>query len=189
MLNYNDFNTWGSLCSCYLLHMSPYKNDCFLLLHPPVSSAQSSIAQLPGGEEFKKETWSSPVIWERAFFLESIAALNNFFWQLHFHPVYFLFIRANVLEQSWMSCGFGQRGHHPQLGYATDHVRNCSPLQNKVSWPNLSHTPLQSKHSQLLCTEIKKSLWNGPLFGSSVGAIIPDEKIVSGNFWTEEFVS
>lgn len=82
-----------------------------------------------------------------------------------------------------MPCGFGQRGHHPLLGYATDHVRNCSPLQHKVTWPNLSHIPLQSKQSQCLCTEINHNLWNGPLFHSSVWAIIPEEKIVTGNFW------
>lgn len=163
----------------------------WLLLAPPSSCLLSSIqhCSVTWGRRVQVGDMVISCDLRESFFLESIAALNNFFWQLHFHPVYFLFIRANVLGQSWMSCGFGQRGHHPQLGYATDHVRNCSPLQNKVSWPNLSHTPLQSKHSQVLCTEIKKSLWNGPLFGSSVGAIIPDEKIVSGNFWTEEFVS
>lgn len=38
------------------------------------------------------------------------------------------------------------------------HVRNSSPLPDKVSWPNLSHIPLQSKQSQCLCTEINHNL-------------------------------
>lgn len=81
-----------------------------------------------------------------------------------------------------MSCGFSQRGHHPWLGCAKDHVRHCSPLQDKVSWSHLSHIPLQSKQSWLLCTEMNHNLSNGPLFGSSVGAVSPEEKIVAGNF-------
>lgn len=81
-----------------------------------------------------------------------------------------------------MSCGFSQRGHHPQLGYAKDHVRNCSPLQVKVRWPDLSHIPLQSKQSWLLCTQMNHDLSNGSLLGSSVGAVSPEEKIVAGNF-------
>lgn len=129
--------------------------------------------------------WSKEVL----FSWNLIAALNSFFWQLHFHPIYFLFIEAHVLGQSWMSCGFSQRGHHPQLGHAKDHVRNCSPLQDKVSWPSLSHIPLQSKQSWLLCTEMNHDLSNGPWFGPSVGSVSPEEKAVAGSFWGEEFLS
>lgn len=81
-----------------------------------------------------------------------------------------------------MSCGFSLRGHHPWLCYAKDHVRNCGPLQKKVSRPNLSHIPQQSKQSWLLCAEMNQDLSNGPLFGSSMGAVSPEEKMVAGNF-------
>lgn len=168
--------------------MFPYQKR--LLLSPPSPYLLSLIQQcsVTSGSRVQAGEIIIPCDLRKSFFLESIAALNSF-WQLHFHPVYFLFSGANVLGQSWMSRVFGQRGHHPQLGCAPDHVRNCSPLQDKVSWPNLSHIPLQSKQSQCLCSEINHNLWNGPLFASSVWAIIPEEKIGFGNFWTEEFIS
>lgn len=170
--------------------MFPYQKDCFLLLHPPhLPQLNPAVLSYPGGgvQVMRDDCplWSEEVL----FFWNPIAALNSFFWQLHFHPVCFLFIGANVLAQSWISHGFSQQSHQPRLGCAKDHARDSSPLQDKVSWPNLSHIPLQSKQNWLLCTEMNHDLSNGPLVGSSVKVLSLEGKIAAGNFWMEEFVS
>lgn len=75
------------------------------------------------------------------------------------------------------SRSFSQRGHLAWLGYAKEHVRNCDPLQHKVSWPNLSHIPLHSKQSHLLYL-ITGDLPKGPLFMEAIGS---EEMTVAGN--------
>lgn len=162
----------GAFAAVIYYTYSLTKKDCFLLLHPLISPSFIQLCSVTWGRRVQvlrddHPLWSEEVL----FFWNPIAALNSFFWQLHFHPVCFLIIGANVLGQSSMSCGFSQRGLHPQLGHAKDHVRNCSSLQEKVSWPSLSHIPLQSKQCWLLCTEMNHDLSNGPLFGPSVGAV------------------
>lgn len=170
-------------CTCSLT-----KKDCFLLLHLPISPSLIQQCSVTWGRRMQVMREDCPLWSEEVLFFFSwnpVAALSSLFWQLHFHPVYLLFVRADVLGRSCMSCGFSLRGHHPWLCYAKDHVRNCGPLQKKVSRPNLSHIPQQSKQSWLLCAEMNQDLSNGPLFGSSMGAVSPEEKMVAGNFWTE----
>lgn len=165
-------------CTCSLT-----KKDCFLFFHPPASPSliQQGSVTWAGRVQvmwYNRSLWSEEV----HFFWNPVAALTNFFWQLHFHPVYLLFIEGNVLGQSWMPCGFSQRSHHPWFGYANSHVRSCSPLQDKVSWPNLNHIPLQSKQSPLLYTEMNHDLSSKSFIWLICGSRRPEEKIVAGNF-------